>query len=60
MNLLEQTQILLPTRQAEVVEAENVARDKVGERQIRQQRSLFSEEKMTKATQGFQGTLQEQ
>ena len=60
MNLFEPTQILPPTRQAEVVEAENVAHDKVEERQIRQQHSLFSEEKMTEATEGFQGTLQEQ
>ena len=45
--------------QAEVVEAENVKHDVAEEQQIRQQGSWFSEEKMKKATQGFQGTLQE-
>ena len=56
---LEQTQIQLLTMQAEVVEAKNVAHDVAEERQIRQHRSRFSEEKMTEATQGFQRTLQE-
>ena len=59
MNLLEQKQILLPTRQVEAVEAENVAHDVLEERQIQQQRSQFSVEKMTEVTKGFQGILQE-
>ena len=59
MNLLEQTQNLLLTRQVEVIEAENLPHDEVEEWQILQQRSKFSKEKMTEATQGFQGTLQE-
>ena len=47
MNFLKPIQILLLTRQAEVVEAESVTRDEVEEQQIRQQFSQSPKEKMT-------------
>ena len=59
MNPRKQTQILLLTSQAEVVEAENLAHYVAEKRQIRQQRSPFWEEKIMEAAQGFQETLQE-
>ena len=60
MNPLEQKQILLPTRQVEVVEAENCAHDVAEVRQIQQERSQFFAETKLEVTQGYQETLQEQ
>ena len=60
MKLQKQRQILLSSRQAEVVEVENHAHNVAEEWQIQQLRPQSSLETKLEATQGYQGTLQEQ
>ena len=60
MHPLEQKQILLPTRQVEVVKAENCTHDVAEIQRIQQENFQSFAETKLEVTQGYQGSLQEQ